>query len=225
MDFEELKRQANHKVLFYGRSRSGKTRAVTTIALEAAHAGLKVKYVDTESDGSMSLVNLIERGDYKREAVRNIEYIVVDNYDELVSNISKDSGSQDKFDLIIVDTLDHKHTFALRKVTDAKVKSDADWNEYPMIYSTEKQIMEIISKPDTNFVATLDPESGSMDKPKGAQANILGFFSVVVRLQKDSDTYAGTIENWIGRDDVIGATKKTDDVVGAITERVTGDQK
>jgi hypothetical protein len=218
MEFEELKRKSNQKILFYAPTMRGKTRSVSTLALELSREGVPVKYVDTESEGSSTLVTLVEEGSYEREDVENIEYVVVDNYEELVHEISQEGGTHDEYGLIVVDTLDHKHTFALKEVTDAKTKSDADWNEYPAIYSAEKQIMEIISKPQTNFAATLDPDSGSMDKPKGAQANVLGFFSIVINLERGDDTYAGTIENWIGRTDVTGATLETEDILNKLSD-------
>jgi len=221
MKYEELKAKSNHKLLFYGPSMRGKTRTASTIALELSKEGVPVKYVDTESEGSSTMVNLIEQGDYSEDDVENLDYCIVDSYEGLTSEISEEGGAQDKYGLIVIDTLDHKHTFALKEVTDKKVKSDADWNEYPAIYSAEKQIMEIISKPDTNFLCTFDPESGGSDKPKGAQGNILGFFSVVVRLEKGDEEYAGTIENWIGRSDVVDTTHRTEDIIDKMADMLS----
>jgi archaellum biogenesis ATPase FlaH len=221
MEFEELKRKSNKKILLYGQTMRGKTVSSSRIALGLASEGIKVKYVDTESEGSSTLVKLIESGEFDEEDVENIEYVVVDNYDELVSEIEEEGGTHDEFGLVVIDSLDHKHSFALKKVTDAKMKSEADWNEYPAIYSTEKQIMEIISKPKTNILATLDPDSGSEDKPKGAQTNIKGYFSIVVELQRGDEKYAGTIENWIGRDEVIMTTHETEDIVSKLVDELS----
>lgn len=220
MEFEDLKRKSNQTILLYGPTMRGKTMSCSRIALGLASEGVPVKYVDTESEGSSTMVTLVERGEFEEEDVQNIEYVVVDTYDELVNEISEDNGVHDEFGLVVIDSLDHKHSFALKKVTDAKMKSEADWNEYPAIYSTEKQIMEIISKPQTNVLATLDPDSGSEDKPKGAQTNIKGYFSIVIELQRGDEKYAGTIENWIGRDDVIMTTHETSDIVSKLVDEL-----
>lgn len=220
MEFEELKRKSNKTILLHGPTMRGKTMSASNIALSLASQGVKVKYVDTESEGSSTMVELVERGKFTEDAVENIEYVVVDDYDEFVNEISKEKGVHDEYGLIVIDSLDHKHSFALKKVTDAKMKSEADWNEYPAIYSTEKQVMEIISKPGTNILATLDPDSGSDDKPKGAQTNIKGYFSIVIGLERGDDVYAGTIENWIGRDDIIMTTHETSDIVQKLTDEV-----
>lgn len=218
MDFSELKRKSNKSVLLYGPTMRGKTMSCARIALGLCEEGVSVKYVDTESEGSSTMVELIERGDFDRSTVDNLSYVVVEGYDEFVEEISKEQGVHDNYGLIVIDSLDHKHSFAIEKVTDAKMKSGADWNEYPAIYSTEKQVMEIISKPGTNVLCTLDPDSGSEDKPKGAQTNIKGYFSIVVALERGDEKYAGTIENWIGRDDVILTTHQTSDIVSKLTE-------
>jgi SpoVK/Ycf46/Vps4 family AAA+-type ATPase len=220
MEFEELKRQSNKTILLYGPTMRGKTMSVSNIALSLASQGVPVKYVDTESEGSSTMVELVERGKYEESAVNNIEYVVVDDYDEFVNEIDEEQGVHDEYGLIVIDSLDHKHSFALKKVTDAKMKSEADWNEYPAIYSTEKQIMEIISKPQTNILATLDPNSGSENKPKGAQTNIKGYFSIVIELERGDNMYAGTIENWIGREDILLTTHETTDIVDKLTNEI-----
>lgn len=220
MDIDELRKKSHSKVLLYGPSMRGKTMAASRVALLVAEAGGKVKYVDTESEGSTTLIKLVDESRYSEEAVENIEYVVVGDYQELEDEIGEENGNHDRYDLIIVDPLDHKHTFAIKAVTDAKMKSEADWNQYPAIYSAEKQLMEIISKPSTNFLCTLDPDSGSMDKPKGAQTNIKGFFSVVGLLKKGEETYSTRIKNWVGRPDLIDAEVETNMVCEKIAQEV-----
>lgn len=179
------------------------------MALEVSKEGGDVLYIDNESEAPMTMVSLIEGGDYEKEHVDNIEYVQVDesergetNYDTMMQLLSKES--QSNYDLIVVDPLDHKHTYALKKVVDSELASDADWNQYPAIYSREKQVMELISKPHANIVATLDPKSGKSGKPKGAQTNIKGYFNIVLDLTRDGDEWGNIIRNFVGRGEVIG---------------------
>jgi len=221
MDFQELKKQSVKKVLLRGKSGRGKTRGAVVVALEVAEAGGKVLYVDTEAEGSTTMVKVIEDSDteYTQDTVDNIEYIRADSYSELMAAIHKTDGKQKDFDLIVVDTLDHKHSYVLKHVTDAKRESGADWQEYASIYAEEKEIMEQIGKPRTNFLATVDPDSGSMDKPKGAQTNVHGYFSIVVDMKKDGDDWTHKIRNWVNRDDLIN--KKVPDLTEALTAEFT----
>lgn len=214
MDFDTLKQTSKVKVLLRGESGYGKTKTSAEIALLCLDAGLDVLYADTESEGSGTLVNLIERGDWDEDVVENLTYRQVDDYGDLEDVLEQ----QERFDLVVIDTLDHKHSYALKGVTDAKRSSDADWNQYPQIYSAEKQIMEKIGKPDANIIATLDPSSGKMDKPKGAQTNIHGYFSIVIDLKKSGNEWINTITNWIGRSEVIG--KGTDNLAEGISSEI-----
>jgi hypothetical protein len=219
MDFQELKAKSKRKVLLRGKSGRGKTYRACRIALYVASKGGRVLYVDTEAEGSTTLVDLVEDGDtqFTAEDVENIEYIQAENYNQLKQAIGEGNDNQDKFDLIVVDTLDHKHSYVLKHVTDAKKDSDADWNQYARIYSEEKELMELIGKPDTNIIATLDPDSGSMDKPKGAQTNIHGYFEIVLDLVKDGDEWAHKVRNWVNMGDAVG--KK----IPGVDERLAGE--
>lgn len=201
MEFEELKQQSNLKILLEGPSGRGKTINSVRTALEILADGGSVLYIDTEAEGSETFVNLIEDGDYDEGVVNNLEYVRVSSY----SNLVEAMNGAGEYDLMIVDTLDHKHSYVLKAVTDAKRGSDADWNEYPQIYSEEKELMASLGDPDTNVIATLDPNSGKRDKPKGAQTNIRGFFSVVIELRKQGEgEWAHKILNWVGKSDWIG---------------------
>lgn len=201
MEFDELKKQSNLKVLLEGQSGTGKTINSAKIALEVLSRGGSVLYADTEAEGSETIVNIIEATDYDESIVENLTYERVGDYDGLVSVIERSSD----FDLLVIDTLDHKHSFVLKAVTDAKRASDADWNEYATIYSEEKELMGAIGSPETNIVATLDPDSGKDGKPKGAQTNIRGYFGAVIQTKKSGDAeWDHKILNWVGKSDWIG---------------------
>lgn len=218
MQFKKLKQQSNIKVLLEGKSGRGKTMTSVKTAIHLLSEGHSVLYIDTESEGSETFVNLIEDGDYEKSIVENLEYCRADDYNALVEAINR---SED-YDLMILDTIDHKHSYVLKAVTEAKRDSDADWNQYPQIYSEEKELMSALGNPDTNIIVTLDPDSGKRDKPKGAQTNIRGYFSVVVELRKQGEGEWGhKILNWVGRSDWIGkAHPEFPDVLGSeISER------
>lgn len=218
MDFNTLKSKSKIKILLRGKSSRGKTYTACKTTLELLNNGANVIYVDTEAEGSATLVNVIESEGYSQDVVENLEYVKVDNYSMLMETIER----QDECDVMVVDTLDHKHSFALKNVTDAKIESDADWNEYAQIYSAEKQVMEELGKPDCNIIATLDPDSGKMGKPKGAQTNVHGYFSVVVDMKKSGDEWTNKITNWVGKGHVIGASADNliEALSGEIEERI-----
>ncbi len=215
MDYQEIKRQSNIKVLIRGKSGYGKTLTSVKVALKVSRAGLDVLYADTEQEGSMTIVELVESGEFDEEDVSNIDYHQVESFSDLMGYLDHDT--QEEYDLVIVDTLDHKHTFAIRKVTDDR-KPDADWNQYPKIYDTEKRVMEEIGKPKTNILATLDPDSGGIDKPKGAQTNIHGYFTAVFDMTKDGDNWSNIVRNYVGRSDVIG--KSVGDLPTNLAEKI-----
>ena len=221
MNFEDLKKQTVKKVLLRGKSGRGKTHTSAEIALEVSMAGGRVLYLDTEAEGSTTMVAMVEDGDtpYSPEDVENIEYVRANDYTTMQEYLHAHDGMHEEFDLIIVDTLDHKHSYVLKHVTDEKRDSGADWNEYATIYSEEKELMEQLGKPKTNILATLDPESGSMDKPKGAQTNIHGYFTIVVDLKQKGDERSHQIRNWVNRDDLMG--KKVPDLEEALVESLT----
>lgn len=206
MKLEELKQKSQLKVLLRGKSGRGKTRTASVIALMVSRAGGRVLYIDTEAEGSTTLVNMVESSEteYDSEDVENIEYVQVDNYDQMIEHLDPDSGNHQDFTLVILDTLDHKHSYVLKHVTDAKRDSGADWNEYASIYAEEKEVMEKIGKPRTNILCCLDPDSGSVDKPKGSETNVHGYFSVVVDLKKSGDEWAKKVQNWVGLERAIG---------------------
>jgi hypothetical protein len=216
MELDELKRQSWIKVLLKGKSGRGKTRMCSKIALTLSRDGISVLYVDTESEASTTMVKFIEDGEYEESDLQNVTYKQVSDYDSLVDHIGDDA--QEEYDVIIVDTLDHKHTFALEKVTGEKRKANADWNQYPQIYSREKEIMEALSKPSCNIIATLDPDSGKVDKPKGAQTNIHGYFNIVIKLIKDGDSWGNKTRNYVGWSDAIG--KKIPDLDEQLTDEI-----
>jgi hypothetical protein len=201
MEYEQIKRQSNMKVLFRAKSGRGKTLNSVKIALMVSRNGGSVLYIDTEQEGSTTIVELVESGEFDEEDVSGIEYVQAESYDDLMGYLSQDT--QEEYDLVVVDTLDHKHSFAIRKVTNNR-KADADWNQYPQIYDSEKRIMEAIGKPRTNIVATIDPESGKMDKPKGCQTNVHGYFTAVFDLRKDGDEWGNVVRNYVGNSNVIG---------------------
>jgi len=221
MELEELKRKSNTKILLRGKSGRGKTMTAATVALRVAEEGGRVLYVDTEAEGSSTLVALVESDDtqFTEDTVSDIEYVQAEDYSSLYDYVDNDGQYHDKFDLIVVDTLDHKHSYVLKGVTDAKHEGDADWNEYARIYGEEKNFMEQLAKPKTNILATLDPESGSMDKPKGAQTNIHGYFTIVVDLVKNGDGWSHKIRNWVNRSDLID--KKVPSLEDAVVQEVT----
>lgn len=201
MNFEELKKQSNLKVLFEAPSGYGKTYSTAKVVLELLDSGREVLYIDTEAEGSETLVNLIEDGEYDEEVVERLDYVRAEDYDELTEAIEQGG----KYDLMVVDTLDHKHSYVLKAVAGAKRDSDADWHEYPQIYSEEKELMNLLGDPETNVIATLDPDSGKRDKPKGAQTNIRGYFSAVIELRKQGDgEWEHKILNWVGKSNWIG---------------------
>ena len=206
MDFEELKQKDNVKVLLRGKSGRGKTRLCCKLSLEVSRAGGEVLYVDTEAEGSSTMVAMIEHSDSKYEPsdVDNIEYVQANDYSELIDYVDNEGRHQANNDLVVIDTLDHKHSYVLKAVTDAKHDGDADWQEYASIYAEEKEVMEMVGKPPTNVIATLDPESGSRGKPKGAQTNIRGYFTIVLRMLKSDDDWTHKIINWVGHSDRIG---------------------
>ena len=201
MELSELKKQSNLKVLFEAPSGFGKTYNSCKVALELLEAGLSVLYIDTESEGSETLINIIEAEGHDEDVVENLDYVRAGDYGNLTEAINRGDG----YDVMIVDTLDHKHSYVLKAVADAKRDSDADWNQYPQIYSEEKELMNVLGDPDTNVIATLDPNSGKSDKPKGAQTNIRGYFSAVIELKKQGDgDWNHKILNWVGKSDWIG---------------------
>lgn len=218
MEFEELKQQSNLKVLLRGKSGRGKTFRAAKIALNVCQEGGDVLYLDTEAEGSTTLVALVEDEDteFTEDTVDTLDYRQVESYEEIMAVLDKDSGIQDEFDLIVFDTLDHKHSYVLKHVTDAKRESGADWQEYASIYSEEKELMEQIGKPKANIIATIDPDSGSMDKPKGAQTNVHGYFTAVIDLTKESDGWSHKIRNWVNKGEAIGA--KHPDLDNKLTE-------
>jgi len=215
MQFEELKKQSNLKVIFEAKSGYGKTYTTAKVVLKLLDEGKEVLYIDTEAEGSETLINLIEDGDWSESVVEGLDYFRAENYSTLVEAISRGSD----YDLMVVDTLDHKHSYVLKAVAGAKRDSDADWNEYPQIYSEEKELMAMLGDPDTNIIATLDPDSGKRDKPKGAQTNIRGYFSAVIELRKQGDGEWGhKIINWVGKSDWIG--KAVPDLPEVVAEEI-----
>lgn len=217
MNFEELKSQSNLKVLFRAKSGYGKTRNACVIALNVSRSGRKVLYLDTEQEGSTTMVNLIESDDtdFEKEDVENIEYVQVSSFDEYMSYIDPEEGYHDDYALIVVDPIDHKHTYALRKVVEQQDAQSADWNEYSRIYDAEKSMMEKLQKPRTNILATLDPQSGKSEKPKGAQTNVVGYFGIVVDMTKDGEGWGNKVRNYVGRSEAIG------NEIGNLTEHLT----
>lgn len=163
--------------------------------------GGDVLYVDTETEGSGTILHLIDKEDYPEDIVENLEYVRTEGYSDLIKRIEE---SED-YDLLVIDTLDHKHSYVLKEVANAKRDSGADWNEYPQIYGEEKEVMRMLGEVNTNILATVDPESGSSDKPKGAQTNIQGYFTSVTELRKKGEQeWSHKIINWMGRSEWIG---------------------
>ena len=216
MDLEELQLKDNITILEYGKSARGKTYDACRVALELSGDGYDVLYADTESQGSTTLYQLVTSGDYDESHLENIDYHEVGGYSDLME-LLEPSNTED-YCLVVIDTLDHKHSYVLKAVTDAKRESDAEWQEYARIYSEEKEVMERIGNANTNILCTLDPESGSSDKPKGAQTNIHGYFTVVIRKIKTGDGWASEIENFVGDTSLIGS--QATNVYRKITEEV-----
>jgi hypothetical protein len=225
MKFNELKQQSHMKILLRAESGRGKTYRACRVALNVSEQGGEVLYLDTEAEGSTTMVQLVEDDstDYTQESVTNVEYVQVGTYEEVMRYIGKDEGQQSMYDLVVFDTLDHKHSYVLKHVTDAKRESGADWQEYASIYAEEKEMMEALGKPEANILATLDPESGGMDKPKGSQTNVHGYFTVVLDLLKDGDSYANRIRNWVGHGDKVGAShpRLTEKLTEEVTDRIS----
>lgn len=200
MEIEELRKKSFLKVLMSGSSGTGKTYNSSKITLSILEAGGSVLFVDTEAEGSTTLLEIIDKKGYDDDIVDDLEYLPVDGLEQWYGAFER-AGD---FDLMVIDTLDHKHSYVIKAVTDAKTKGDADWNEYAQIYSKEKELMEKIGKPSTNILATIDPDSGKSDKPKGAQTNVFGYFTAVVQLVKNGDEWSNKILNWVGNSDRIG---------------------
>lgn len=202
MELQELKSQSVAKGLLRAKSGRGKTLTCVKVSFEMSKAGFKVLYVDTEAEGATTMTNLIESGEYSEGVLENIEYERVSSLEELYSVTER--SVQRKYDLIIIDTLDHKSTFSKQEVKDDDRAADPDWNQYAEVYAHETNVMERVNKPVTNVLATLDPDSGSMKKDKGVQTNIHGYFSIVVSLNKSGDEYTNKVVNWVGKDDYTG---------------------
>lgn len=217
MDIQELREKTQKRYLFKGKSGRGKTLQSCRVALKILSAGGEVLYVDTESEGSATMLNVIEDENYPDDVVEGLDYTRTEGYSDLMESIS----NAEDYNLLVLDTLDHKHSYVLKEVADAKRDNGADWNEYPQIYGEEKEMMRSLGSISTNLIATLDPESGSSDKPKGAQTNIEGYFTTVVELRKQGEQEWGhKIINWLGHSEWIGKQhpKFPDPVVGEIKE-------
>jgi hypothetical protein len=217
MELEELRQKSYTKTLLRGKSGRGKTYNCCKVAMMVSEMGGDVLYVDTESEGSTTMLNLVEGGEFDEDSIQNIEYEQVTSYDEFKSCLDERMGD---YDLVVIDTLDHKHSFVIKEVTDAKRESDADWNEYATIYSEEKEVMERIGKPESHILATIDPESGKSEKPKGAQTNIVGYFSIVVDMKKSSDGWKNPVKNYVGDADKIGESPTN--LAEHIAEKIMG---
>lgn len=216
MELSELRQKSSAKVLIRGPSGSGKTINSAEIALTVAGEGYDVLFADMESEGSDTMLKLVEHGEYSEEDLATLSYREIGSYDAFMKAINDASG----FDLLVLDPMDHKHTYVLREVAEAATKSGADWNEYPQIYDQEKKIMSGISDMNTNVVCTLDPESGKKDKPKGAQVNIHGYYGIVVDVFKSGDSWGHKIDNWIGRSDLIGGELTNTELHEAISKEI-----
>lgn len=214
MEFDDLVKQSKLKVVLQGPSGSGKTYKAAQVAVKVLVSGRSVLYCDTEAEGAETMVQIIQNNGYDEDVVDDLDYRQVEDYDQFDTAL-EDMGD---YDLMVIDSLDHKHTYVLKAVTDAKRSSDADWSEYAAIYSEEKEIMGRIGKPSTNIIATLDPESGSDGKPKGAQTNVAGYFSVVVNVSKGADEWTHKIVNWIGESDWVN--KKHPEIVEELSDRI-----
>lgn len=227
MKLQELKKQTNEKFLLRGKSARGKTDTAGRVALRVADEGRDVKYIDTESEGASTLVKLIEgENEFTEDMLENVEYVKVNDYDDFIDELSLEE--QNKYDLVIVDTFDHKHNYATRKVMEDVIEDDEDnekmepdWNMYPEIYSREREIMELVNNPRTNMLGTLDPDSGKMDKPKGCQTNIHGYFTCVLDLKKSNGEYQDKVVNWVGKSDWIDRpTGDREKRVKAVTQEI-----
>lgn len=215
---QQLKEKSNKKILLRGESGSGKTHTTSRVIIEALDDDMEVMYVDTESEGSTTIVEMIEQGDYEEEILEGLDYEQIDDFERFMDLISKDN--QEGYDILVVDTLDHKHTMALKEVTNAEMASEADWNQYPMIYDVEKSIMELLSKPKCHVIGTIDPDSGKIDKPKGAQVNVHGYFNIVVDLTKSGGEWGNIVRNWVNRGDWVN--KEHPELVEALVNELTG---
>lgn len=212
----DLRQQSTYKVLFRGESGTGKTMKSCRITIECLKRGLSVKFVDTEAEGSTTLVNLVEENSVDEDVLENLTYVQVSNYNELAEHISEEV--QRKFDLLVLDTLDHKNTFAERAVTQSDLAENPDWNQYPEIYARERAVMETLSNAECSVVSTIDPESGKGNKKKGIQTNVNGFFTAVIILYRDGQEFTHKIENYVGRSDLIG--KMDSELVDKLAQKV-----
>lgn len=213
MKLNTLKEFSTVNVLLEGKSGRGKTYNACQIAVEVLDSGGSVLYIDTETQGSKTLVKVVEEG-YHNDVVEDLDYRRASDLDSLMPAIDE----AEDYDMVVVDTLDHKHGFVIEAVTEAKSNPEADWNEYPVIYSKEKEVMQALENSKTSVVATLDPESGSSEKPKGAQTNVRGYFDVVFRLVRNDAEWGNSCLNWVGQGDRIGKT--AGDLPGRIVEEL-----
>lgn len=223
MDIDDLRSKSHIKILFRGFSGTGKTLNSCIVALEVAKEGGRVKYIDTEDEGSETIVDMVDSGWYDSDLEGEIEYTRVTGAKEFFDEFPEED--QCDWDLVVVDTLDHKHTYALRVVTDERKKSDVNWNQFPAIYDAEKSFMQAVGQPDTHIVASIDPESGKSDKPKGTQVNVDGYFDIVVRLQRgDNVDWEGVVENFVGDLDnnYIGKKASGDNLRDFVRQEVAG---
>lgn len=204
MDYQDIKPQANKKVLLRGSSSLGKTYTCVHVAILVAKEGYNVLYVDTETEGAETIVSLVESDVYSEDDVENLDYHQANEYDEFMSLIEDEN--QHNYALMIVDTLDHKESFAQLHEKDTQLGSEIEWSEWFGVRETEKKVMETLNKPSCNVIATIDPESGSMEKQKGVQTNVHGYFNVVVDMKRHNGEYTNVVSNFVGRDGVIGNT-------------------
>lgn len=219
MDLEELRGKSFIKELVRGKSGRGKTYAISRAAIDLSKEGLDVMYADTESEGAMTLLKLVETGGYKEGDIRNIHYEQTWSYEDVMGVLS--TSNQKRYDVIVLDTLDHKHTYAINSYVEeaSDTRSDVDWSEWTAIHDLEKQMMEKISKPKTNIIATIDPDSGKMEKPKGVQTNVHGYFNLVVDMMKNGDDdWSHIVRNYVCGERYIGKT--TPNVVDLLKKEI-----
>jgi len=202
MELDELKQKSNLKVLLRGKSGYGKTYNECKVALRVSGDGCDVLYIDTEAGAPNTMIRMVEDGEFDEDDLENIEHEQCESYDDLISLVERDT--QREYDLVVVDTLDDKHTWAMEEVVGKMATGGDDFGIYPQIYDREKKIMESIRRPRTNVLASIDPDSGKMDKPKDCQVNVHGRFTVVVDLSKDGNSYGNVVRNWVANGSAVG---------------------
>lgn len=96
----------NELIAFYGPSGTGKTTLCMTASIGLAKSGYKTLFIDTQNGFSTERFTSLAGPNYKNYLER-VFVINVDNFDEQSKRISELIKVMDRFDLVIIDTLNN----------------------------------------------------------------------------------------------------------------------